>query len=73
MSLGLLSVVTFLPAVGALALAAVPRRLSGIHRAGALVVSLLTLLVSIPLWTRFDGDSADFQFEELPAGCPRWG
>ncbi len=73
MTPGLLSAVTFLPAVGAVALALVPRRRPGVHRAGALGVALLTLVVSIPLWTRFDGDSADFQFEEVHRWLPTLG
>ncbi|HXD96128.1 MAG TPA: NADH-quinone oxidoreductase subunit M [Candidatus Acidoferrum sp.] len=73
MTPGLLSAVTFLPAVGAVALALVPRRRPGVHRAGALGVALLTLVVSIPLWTRFDGDRADFQFEEVYRWLPTLG
>ncbi len=73
MTVGLLSVVTFLPAVGAVALALVPRRLDTVHRAGALGVALATFAVSIPLWTRFDGDSADVQFEELLRWMPTLG
>ena len=73
MTPGLLSVVTLLPAVGALLLAAVPRRLPGVHRAAGLGVTLLTLLISIPLWTRFDSDSADFQFEEVYRWLPTLG
>jgi NADH-quinone oxidoreductase subunit M len=72
-TVGLLSVVTFLPAAGALALTLTPRRLAGLHRAGALVVALATLAVSIPLWTRFDADSADFQFEEVYRWLPTLG
>jgi NADH-quinone oxidoreductase subunit M len=73
MTLGLLSVVTFLPAVGAVALALVPRRLDTVHRAGALGVALAAFVVSLPLWFRFDGDSADFQFEELGRWMPSLG
>jgi NADH-quinone oxidoreductase subunit M len=73
MTPGLLSVVTFLPAVGAVALALVPRRLEGVHRAGALAVAVATLAVSIPLWTGFVGDSADFQFEEVFRWLPSLG
>ena len=73
MTPGLLSVVTFLPAVGAVALALVPRRLEGVHRAGALLVAVATLAVSIPLWTGFVGDSADFQFEEVFRWLPSLG
>jgi NADH-quinone oxidoreductase subunit M len=73
MTPGLLSTVTFLPAVGAVALALVPRRLDAVHRAGALGVALLTFLVSIPLWIRFDGARADFQFEEVARWVPSLG
>ena len=63
--IGLLSAVTFLPAAGALVLALLPRRRPAVHRAAGLLIALATLAVSVPLWTRFDGDSADFQFEEV--------
>jgi NADH-quinone oxidoreductase subunit M len=70
---GLLSVVTFLPALGALALIFVPRRLAAIQRGGGLVITLVTFALSVPLWTRFEGDSADFQFEEVARWLPTLG
>jgi NADH-quinone oxidoreductase subunit M len=70
---GLLTAVTFLPTLGALALILVPRRLGHLHRGAGLVVSLVTFLVSIPLWTRFEADSADFQFEEVARWLPSLG
>jgi NADH-quinone oxidoreductase subunit M len=73
MKLGLLTAVTFLPVAGALALTLVPRRLAGAHRTAGLVVTLLTLAVSLPLWFRFDGDSADMQFEEVHRWMPTLG
>jgi NADH-quinone oxidoreductase subunit M len=73
MRLGLLTVVTFLPALGAVGLALVPRRLDHVQRLGALGVSLVTFAVSIPLWTGFDGDSAEIQFEELGRWMPSLG
>jgi NADH-quinone oxidoreductase subunit M len=73
MTPGLLSVVIFLPAVGAVALALVPRSLESVHRAAALAVAVATFAVSIPLWFRFDGESADFQFEELVRWLPTLG
>jgi NADH-quinone oxidoreductase subunit M len=62
----LLTVVIFLPALGALALALVPAGEPRQHRATAFVVSLLTFLVSIGLWVRFDASAAapEFQFEQ---------
>jgi NADH-quinone oxidoreductase subunit M len=73
MSPGLLTTVTFLPALGAVLLGLVPRERSGLHRAGGLLVTLVTLAVSLPLWTRFDGGSADFQFEEVHRWLPTLG
>ena len=71
--IGLLSAVTFLPAAGALLLALVPRQRPAVHRAAGLLIALATLAVSVPLWTRFDADSADFQFEEVYRWMPTLG
>ena len=73
MTPGLLSAVTFLPTVGAILLVLVPRRFADVHRGGALVITLLTLAVSLPLWFGFDGDSADMQFEEFARWLPTLG
>ena len=73
MSVGLLTVVTFLPALGAIGLALVPRQQAAMHRRAGLGITLLTLLVSLPVWTRFDGSSADFQFEEVHRWLPTLG
>ncbi len=69
----LLSAVTFLPALGALALLFVPRRFAGFLRAGALVTAVLTLALALPLYVRFDGARADFQFEESRSWMPTLG
>jgi NADH-quinone oxidoreductase subunit M len=67
MTPGLLTAVTFLPAVGGLVLAAVPRRRQGLLRGGALAVTLATFVLSVPLYVAFDGASADYQFvEDIP-------
>src|SRR5882724_7058566 len=72
--IGLLTVVTFLPAVGALLiLLLVPRRHEEALRWGGLVVSLATFAASVPLWTRFDAGEADMQFEELLRWMPGLG
>jgi NADH-quinone oxidoreductase subunit M len=62
----LLTVVTFLPILGALALVAVPRDEAGQHRALALVFSVVTFLVSLGLWFGFDASASapEFQFEQ---------
>jgi NADH-quinone oxidoreductase subunit M len=70
---GLLTAVTFLPTLGAVVVAFVPRRLVGAHRVAGLVATLVTLAVSLPLWTRFDAGSADFQFEEVHRWMPSLG
>jgi NADH-quinone oxidoreductase subunit M len=69
----LLSVVTFLPAIGALVLLAVPRRAEGVLRLGALAVSLAVFVVSLPLYFGFDGESADYQFETVVRWIPGLG
>jgi NADH-quinone oxidoreductase subunit M len=71
--IGLLTAVTFLPAAGAVLVALVPRRQAPAHRALGLGVTLLTLAASLPLWSRFEADSADFQFEEIHRWMPSLG
>src|SRR5213594_3586480 len=69
----LLTAVTFLPALGGLVLLLVPRRVASAFKVGGLVVTLATLLLSVPLYVGFDGDVADFQFEEARAWMPDFG
>jgi NADH-quinone oxidoreductase subunit M len=71
--LGLLTVVTFLPALGAVVLAFVPRDRDGVLRAGALAVSVATFALSMPLYVRFDAENPDFQFEEFLRWMPNLG
>jgi NADH-quinone oxidoreductase subunit M len=72
-TIGLLTAVTFLPAAGALALAFVPRRAPGALRGGAVLVTLVTLALSLPLYFRFDATSAEYQFEEYAVWMPALG
>ena len=69
-----LSLVVFLPAVGALIIALLPRggRDETVKRA-ALAVALLTFLVSLPLYTGFDARVADYQFQERRPWMPSLG
>ncbi len=64
--MNLLTVVTFLPAAGALALVLVPKDEPRQHKALALVVSIATFLLSLGLWFGFDSapSAAEFQFEQ---------
>ena len=73
MTIGILTIVTFLPAVGAVALLFVPRRQELLLRAGALAITIVTFLVSLPLYFRFDGRSADYQFVEYARWMPNLG
>jgi NADH-quinone oxidoreductase subunit M len=71
----LLTVVTFLPVAGALALVLVPAGEARQHRALAFVVSLLTFFVSLGLWFGFDASpgAAEFQFEQFVPWIPSIG
>jgi NADH-quinone oxidoreductase subunit M len=72
--IGLLTIVTFLPALGALLImVAVPRRNEPALRWSGLVVSAATFVASLPLWTRFDAGDADMQFEETLRWMPGLG
>jgi NADH-quinone oxidoreductase subunit M len=63
----LLTVVTFLPILGALALVLVPGSEARQHKALALAISLLTFFVSLGLWVGFDASptAPEFQFEQF--------
>src|SRR5213083_1260222 len=69
----LLTAVTFLPALGGLVLLLVPRRVASAFKVGGLVVTLATLLLSVPLYVGFDAGVAGFQFEEARAWMPDFG
>jgi NADH-quinone oxidoreductase subunit M len=69
----LLTAVTFLPALGGLALVVVPRERVAALKTAALVVALLTFALSLPLYLGFDGASAAFQFEAQRAWMPTLG
>ena len=71
----LISTITFLPLVGILLIAFVGGESAAANRnikMIALLTTIVTFIVSIPLWTHFNSASAAFQFEEkhnwLPSG-----
>jgi len=67
LSANLLTVITFLPTVGALLLLLVPGRTeasTNLVRWISLVVTLLTLALSLYLWAQFDPKNPGFQFVE---------
>ena len=73
MTPGLLTAVTFLPALGGLGLALVPRRRSDLARVVALAVAVAVLALAVPLYLAFDGGRADPQFEERAGWMPTLG
>ena len=64
MTMGLLSILIWLPIVGGLAVFALGRVAGegGAVRWAAMIIALLTFLLSIPLYTAFDVTTADMQF-----------
>ena len=67
----LLSLVTFLPIVGGLLVAALPEKLA---KPSALAVSLVAFVASIPLWFGFDPASPEpWQFVEDHEWIPAFG
>ena len=63
-SFPLLSVLTFLPIVGGCAVLAVGSERGSAAKVLSLLVSLATLILSVPLFTQFDTASAAMQFVE---------
>jgi NADH-quinone oxidoreductase subunit M len=69
----ILSVVTFLPLVGALFCMVVNGPKEAVDRncrSAAMITSVATFLISLILWIRFDPTKAGFQFEEKLAWVP---
>ncbi len=60
----ILSVVTFLPLAGALLIAVQNREAAGNARWIALWTTIITFIVSLPIWFYFDTTTAGFQFVE---------
>ncbi|TAJ36482.1 MAG: NADH-quinone oxidoreductase subunit M [Reyranella sp.] len=72
----ILSLVTFLPLVGAFFCLVVDGPKEAVDRncrSAALITSLATFLVSLVLWVRFDATKAGFQFEEKFDWVPALG
>ncbi len=68
-----LSLILWLPALGALALLAVPRAQQQTARTVALGFSLLTFAISLALPLRFDPTNPAMQFVEQLPWLPQWG
>ena len=69
-SMPLLSILIWLPILGGVAVLAIGDRRAALARSVTLGVSVLALLASVPLWTRFDPTTAAMQFTERAAWIP---
>ena len=70
MHLPLLSILTWLPVLGGIAVMLIGDTRASLARWVALVVSLVALAVSVPLWNHFDATSAALQFVERMPWVP---
>lgn len=68
--LPLLSLLIWVPIVGAMLLLLMGDKNPGMSRAFALLISLVTLLLCIPLYTGFQTGTAEMQFTELAQWIP---
>ncbi|MEK7347368.1 MAG: NADH-quinone oxidoreductase subunit M [Candidatus Eisenbacteria bacterium] len=73
MGIPILTLVTFLPAVGALLLLLVPSAKVGMVRGFTFVVTILTFLASLPLFTAFQMGQRGMQFVERAPWVPNLG
>jgi len=69
----LLSVILWLPLVGAVAIALIPKRLEHQAKVAGLFVSLAAFVLSIGILQRFDNAEAGFQLVERSSWIPAWG
>jgi NADH-quinone oxidoreductase subunit M len=69
----LLSLVIFFPLLGAVAIAFLPREEGAEHKGVALLASLITFLLSIPLATGFRAGARGFSFEQRGQWAPNLG
>jgi NADH-quinone oxidoreductase subunit M len=69
----LLTLVTFLPAVGAVVVLLLPRRQEGVTKLVALGTTVVSFVASLPVYFRFDPTSAEYQFVEQRGWIPSLG
>ncbi|MEW6117543.1 MAG: NADH-quinone oxidoreductase subunit M [Nitrospirota bacterium] len=73
MSYPILSTVIFLPIVGALLIFLMSRSNEALIKWTALLLSVLTFFLSVPLFLDFDKTTANMQFTESYQWIPSWG
>src|SRR5438093_2545663 len=69
----ILSLVTYLPLAGALAMLFLPKERTGLIMKFATLVALADFVVSLTLWAGYDRSSAAFQFVERGSWIPSLG
>src|SRR5262245_55414605 len=69
----LLTTITFLPALGALLIALLPRDRDGLVKATSFAITAATFVVSLPLYVRFNAANAGYQFVENRGWMPSLG
>ena len=73
MKLPLLTILTFVPLVGAVMVIGLGAEQKKLARWLALGFSLAALALTLVLWTQFQAASGSLQFEESAPGFRRWG
>ena len=73
MSYPILSTLIFLPIVGAVIIFLIKRTSETLIKWTALGLSLVTFVLSLPLFTNFDKTTANMQFRETADWIPAWG
>jgi NADH-quinone oxidoreductase subunit M len=71
--MGLLSLVIFLPLLGAVVLMLLPKENLGVHRYGALLTSIATFATSLLILGKFSGNTFHFQLAESIPWIPAFG
>ena len=69
----LLNYTTFFPLIGALVVLIIPGKEERLIKSWAFLVTLITFLMSLPLFYFFDGQNAGFQFETVKQWIPQIG
>jgi NADH-quinone oxidoreductase subunit M len=68
----ILTTVIFLPIVGALAILLLNRTNESLIKWSALIFSVLTFIIALPLFTQFDKSTYKMQFTEMHEWIPAW-
>ena len=71
--LPILSIIAYIPLVGALLLLFAPKENKGLIMKGATAIAFIDFLVSLPLWWAYDRSNEGFQFVEHASWIPSLG